>query len=96
MYCEFNGAECSGEASDLAVYIRCPIKLQAGNGQVTGEEFQISVNFSAPFGLPPGQYFFVPQVSSDSGDFLWLSAPRAIVSPETPFPPGFTDLQTWT
>jgi len=61
---------------------------------VTGEEFVISVNFSTPFNLSPGQYF-VPQVAS-SGDFLWLSAPRPIVPPGTPFPPGFTDLQTWT
>ena len=32
-----------------------------------------------------------------NGDFLWLSAPKPIVSPPgTPFPPGFTDLQSWT
>jgi hypothetical protein len=73
-----------------------PNQTTGGNGQVTGEEFVISVNFSTPFDLAPGQYFFVPQVSPDSGDFLWLSAPRPIVPPGTPFPPGFTDLQTWT
>jgi hypothetical protein len=27
---------------------------------------------------------------------LWLSAPKPIVAPGTPFPPGFTDLQSWT
>ena len=26
---------------------------------------------------------------------LWLSAPKPIVPPGTPFPPGSTDLQTW-
>jgi hypothetical protein len=28
-------------------------------------------------------------------DFLWLSAPRPIQPPGTPFPPGITDLQSW-
>jgi hypothetical protein len=68
-----------------------------GNGQVTGQETLFSVNFSTPFDLPAGQYFFVPQVALSSGDFLWLSAPRPIVPPgTTPFPDGFTDLQSWT
>ena len=54
----------------------------------------ISVNFTTPFDLAAGQYFFVPQVElATSGEFLWLSAPRPIVPPGTPFPPGFTDLQ---
>jgi hypothetical protein len=75
-----------------------PNQTTGGNGQVTGEEFEISVNFSTPFNLSPGQYFFVPQVSSDSGDFLWLSAPRPIDVPlGTPFPPRLhrsSDLDT--
>ena len=29
------------------------------------------------------------------GQFYWLSAPRPIVAPGTPFPAGFTDLQEW-
>ena len=63
---------------------------------VTGQEVLISVTFTSPFDLPADHYFFVPQVSLSSGDtFLWLSAPRPIVSPGTPFPAGFTDLQTW-
>ena len=49
-----------------------------------------------PFLLPADHYFFAPQVQVDSGDFLWLSAPRPIVPPGTPSPPGFIDLQSWT
>ena len=63
---------------------------------MTGQETQIAVNFTTPFDLPAGQYFFVPQVELSNGDFFWLSAPRPIVPPGTPFPPGFTDLQSWT
>ena len=36
-----------------------------------------------------------PRYSYPSGDFYWLSAPRPIVPPGTPFPAGFTDLQEW-
>jgi hypothetical protein len=67
-----------------------------GNGPVTGTEVQFDVAFTVPFLLPADHYFFVPQVELDSGDFLWLSAPRPIVAPGTPFPAGFTDLQSWT
>jgi hypothetical protein len=75
-----------------------PGQTTGGNGPITGQETLISVNFSTPFNLPAGQYFFVPQVEVTTlgGDFFWLSAPRPIVSPGTPFPAGFTDLQTWT
>jgi hypothetical protein len=39
----------------------------------------------------------VPQVqlSGTSPQFYWLSAPRPIVAPGTPFPTGTTDLQAW-
>jgi PEP-CTERM motif len=67
-----------------------------GNGAVTGDEVKFSVNFTTPFLLPADHYFFVPQVQLDNGDFLWLSAARPIGPPGTPFPPGFTDLQSWT
>jgi hypothetical protein len=71
-----------------------------GNGPATGEEVQFDVAFKVPFDLPAGHYFFVPQVGlSDtapaSADFLWLSAPKPIVPPGTPFPAGATDLQSW-
>jgi len=69
-----------------------------GNGPLTGEEVQISVNLSSTFDLPPDHYFFVPQVEvNNGGTFYWLSASRPISGAgTTPFPPGFTDLQAWT
>ena len=74
-----------------------PGQTTGGNGPVTGQEVQFSVLFSTPFDLPADHYFFVPQVQlSDSGNFYWLSAPKPIVAPGTPFPSGFTDLQAWT
>jgi hypothetical protein len=73
-----------------------PNILTHGDGPVTGEEVQFSVNFTTPFTLPADHYFFVPQVQLDDGDFFWLSAPKGIVPPGTPFPLGFTDLQSWT
>jgi hypothetical protein len=66
-----------------------------GDGPVSGQEVQFNVVFTTPFTLLADHYFFVPQVQLASGDFLWLSAPRPIVPPGTPFPPGFTDLQEW-
>ena len=75
-----------------------PAQTTNGNGPVTGQEVQINVKFTTPITLPADHYFFVPQVSlSDENNFFWLSAPRPIVVPPgTPFPPGFTDLQSWT
>jgi hypothetical protein len=67
-----------------------------GDGPVSGQEVEVGVTFTSPFSLPADHYFFVPQVQLDSGDFLWLSAPKPIVPPGTPFPMGFTDLQSWT
>ena len=65
-----------------------------GDGAVTGQEVQFNISFSTPFTLDPNHYFFVPQVQLMNGDFFWLSAPRPIVPPGTPFPTG-TDLQAW-
>jgi hypothetical protein len=73
-----------------------PGQTTGGDGAVTGEQVEFDVTFSTPFDLPPGHYFFVPQVEVAGGDFLWLSAPRPIIAPGTPFPAGFTDLQEWT
>ena len=73
-----------------------PNQTTNGNGPVTGQETVISVNFTTPFNLPADHYFFVPQVELSNGDFFWLSAPKPIVPPGTPFPLGFTDLQSWT
>lgn len=74
-----------------------PGQRTGGEGAVTGTEVQFDVNFTQPFTLPPNHYFFVPQVevTDPSGNFFWLSAPRPIVAPGTPFPAGFTDLQEW-
>jgi hypothetical protein len=69
-----------------------PNQHTGGEGPVTGEEVQFDVNFLHPFDLPADHYFFVPQVQLTSGDFLWLSAPKPIVAPGTPFAP---DLQSW-
>jgi hypothetical protein len=72
-----------------------------GNGAVTGKEVTFNVKFGKhPFDLPAGHYFFVPQVglakkAPAAAHFLWLSAPRPIVPPGTPFPAGSTDLQSW-
>ena len=75
-----------------------PSQTTGGNGSVTGEEVEFLVTFTTPFALPPDHYFFVPQVeiTTPGGEFLWLSAPRPIVPPGTPFPAGSTDLQSWT
>jgi len=60
-----------------------PNQTTGGEGPVTGQEVLITVTFNPPINLPAGQYFFRPEVSLSSGNFLWLSAPFG------------TDLQTW-
>jgi PEP-CTERM motif-containing protein len=71
-----------------------PGERTGGDGPVTGLEVEFTVTFTSPFVLPGGHYFFVPQVglSDPFSDFLWLSAPKPIVAPGTPFSP---DLQAW-
>jgi hypothetical protein len=71
---------------------KSPNQLTHGEGPVTGEEVTIDVTFNPPISLPPDHYFFRPEVESSSGNFLWLSAPKPIVAPGTPFMP---DLQSW-
>lgn len=75
---------------------KAPNQFTGGEGSVTGEEVSFNVAFTTPFDLPADHYFFVPQVLLTNGDFFWLSAPKPIIAPPgMPFPPGFTDLQTW-
>src|SRR5439155_16855691 len=69
-----------------------PNQTTGGEGPVTGQEVVFDIDFTTPFNLPPGHYFFVPTVQLTSGEFFWLSAPRPIVAPGTPFGP---DLQSW-
>ncbi len=74
-----------------------PGQTTGGDGSVTGQEITFNTSFTNPFDLQAGHYFFVPQVEvTGGGNFLWLSAPKPIVPPGTPFPPGNTDLQSWT
>jgi hypothetical protein len=71
-----------------------PNQFTGGEGPVTGEEVQFNITFNTPFILGPDHVFFRPEVNlGDAGNFLWLSAPRPIVDPGTPFTP---DLQSWT
>jgi hypothetical protein len=73
-----------------------PNQTTGGDGSISGTEFLFDVNFDPAFDLPPDHYFFVPQVDVSGGEFLWLNASRPIDATGTPFPPGFTDLQSWT
>lgn len=73
-----------------------PNQLTGGNGAISGEETAFDITFTTPITLTAGHYFFVPQVQLDDGSFYWLSAPRPIVPPGTPFPSGVSDLQGWT
>lgn len=66
-----------------------------GEGPANGAAVQITITFTKPILLPAGHYFFRPEVLLTGGDFLYLSAPRPIVSPGTPFAPGAPDLQAW-
>jgi hypothetical protein len=70
-----------------------PNQHTGGNGALTGDETRFNITFSTPLDLPADHYFFVPQVLLSTGNFFWLSAPKPIVPPGTPFSP---DLQSWT
>jgi hypothetical protein len=70
-----------------------PNQFTGGEGAVTGEEVKFTVHFKGGFLLQADHVFFRPEVDlGNAGDFLWLSAPKPIVAPGTPFMP---DLQTW-
>jgi hypothetical protein len=69
-----------------------PNQTTGGEGPVTGEEVLFTVAFNTPFFVGATDHdFFRPEVGLSSGSFLWLSAPKPIVS-GTPFSP---DLQAW-
>ena len=58
-------------------------------------EVEFDATFNTPFDLGPDHVFFRPEVDLGSaGDFPWLLAPKPIIP--NPFPPGVTDLQSWT
>lgn len=71
---------------------KIPTPTTGGEGAVSGQEVEFTVTFTTPLSLAAGHYFFVPQVQVTGGEFYWLSAPRPIVSPGTPFA---SDLQEW-
>jgi hypothetical protein len=67
-----------------------PAQFTGGEGPVTGQEVLVSVTFNPPVALPGDHYFFRPEALLDSGNFLWLSAPKPTA------PPIFVgDLQSW-
>jgi hypothetical protein len=76
-----------------------PNQFTGGEGAVTGEEVQFTITFTTPFLVGATDHdFFRPEVGLANGNFLWLSAPKPIVSPGTAFQfPGgpATDLQSW-
>jgi hypothetical protein len=67
--------------------------LTGGEGPVTGQEVVFTLNFSTPFNLATGHYFFKPEAGLSAGTFLWLSSARGGALPV--FPPGVADLQAW-
>ena len=70
-----------------------PSSTTHGEGPATGEEVEIAITFTNPILLPAGRYFFRPEVLvTAGGDFLFLSAPKPIVSPGTAIA---GDLQAW-
>jgi hypothetical protein len=71
---------------------KMPNQFSGGEGPVTGQEVQFNVTFATPLVLAEDHYFFRPEVALTNGNFLWLSAPKPIVAPGTPFT---LDLQSW-
>ena len=70
-----------------------PGQFTGGEGAVTGQEVEFDITFTTPFSVGAADHdFFRPEVEVSGGIFLWLSAPKPIVAPGTPFTP---DLQSW-
>jgi len=61
-------------------------------GSATGDVVEITIVFNPPILLPADHYFFRPEVQVTDGEFLYLSAPKPIMAPGTPFT---GDLQAW-
>ena len=88
------GSFMAANSVDAGIHPK-PGQTTLGDGAVSGKEVRFEVTFTNPFELDPAfHYFFVPQVllADPNQHFLWLSAPRPIVAPGTPFNP---DLQEW-
>jgi len=81
----------TAKTSVVAGINKAPGNVTHGEGSVTGQEVSITIAFDPPIVLPSEHYFFRPEVTVVAGDFLYLSAPKPIVS-GTPFLP---DLQAW-
>jgi hypothetical protein len=71
---------------------KAPNNVTHGEGPTSGELVQITITFAPPILRPADHYFFRPEVLVTGGNFLYLSAPRPIVPPGTPF---LGDLQAW-
>lgn len=69
-----------------------PNNVTGGEGPRTGDLVEITITFTPPILLPADNYFFRPQVQVNGGEFLYVSAPKPIVAPGTPFA---TDRQSW-
>lgn len=69
-----------------------PSTVTGGERGKTGDLVQIAITFTPPIVLPAGDYFFRPEVLVNGGEFLYVSAPKPIVAPGTPFA---TDRQSW-
>ena len=69
-----------------------PGNVTNGEGPASGQEVEIDITFNPPIILPAEHYFFRPEALLSDGNFLYLSAPRPIVPPGTPF---VGDLQAW-
>jgi hypothetical protein len=86
-------ANSSVANSVLNGIIKKPNSTTHGEGPATGEEVEISITFTTPILLPAGHYFFRPEVLvTGGGDFLFLSAPKPVVSPGSVIA---GDLQAW-
>lgn len=71
---------------------QAPAQQTHGEGPARGTVVEITITFTPPIVLPPDSYFLRPEVTVANGDFLYLSAPRPIVTPGTPFA---GDRQAW-